>query len=164
MASTFPLILDAIVGLLQGSAGTTRVIASGRYRHLDSTAYLSVNEAVGRPRPFYFGEASQIEDESQPSDVAGNYWHTAREFEIVIAYASQPTQAYSLQKEIAEDAAEICRVLLWPINWTSVDNWQGTEVDCSTGTFLQDFEDGTEEEIGKTLIVTVRVFYREDLS
>lgn len=163
MPSVLSNILDGIVALLEGSAGTTRTISSGEFKRREA---ITQSNAAAKPRPFILHADQEVEDESLPSDVAGNYVHRAWQVELVVGYADKPQDRFGLLKTMADDERTIIRCLGYPINWNTVSGWQGAAIESSRSSFHrqpldEEHPDGPEIHL---LVVSITVSYREDMS
>jgi hypothetical protein len=163
MACVLSNILDGIVALMEGTAGTARVIEQGSFKSVQA---ITQSNAVARPRPFVLHADDEAEDESLPSDVAGNYEHRAWHLQLVVGYADKPNDRRGLQKTMADDEQTIRRTLGYPLNWNTVQGWQGADLQSSLSAFHRqplepDHPDGPEIHL---IVVSIVVSYREDMT
>lgn len=163
MASTLSNVLDGLVALLQGSAGSTRTIAAGSFKRVER---ITPSNASSSPRPFLLFADDETEDEELPSDLAGNYFHRAWNLQLVVGYADKPNDRFGLQKTMADDEKSIVRTLTYRRNWATVADWHGLEVSTTKSTFGRqpfDADDPASPEVS-LIVINLVVSYREDMS
>jgi hypothetical protein len=162
MSAVVDDIATLIVSLLEGSAGSGRVIPSGRFEHIPETELEQVGaqRLSSRPRPFEIVDLGQDDDGAQPRNLAGSHVYGAQRLVIRAGYAAKKQKVHSLRLEMSKDYYEIRRVLLWAPNRYTVSPWHGTEVLSGSGAISPMASNENEEALA--LAVSLIVSYRED--
>jgi len=155
--STLNEIYDAVITLMEGTAGTDRTISRGKFVVLDSSRSLGVNKMKSDPRPVLLEHPIIFDDDE--GDVSGNYIHHNSLLSMKVFYASD-VKELALTKIINSDMKIIKRCLELPYNWTDVSDWKGCVI-----AFSEEFlRDTSQNEVGRVLTCDLQLAYREDNS
>jgi hypothetical protein len=122
-------IRAGIVALLEGSAGVDRTIAVGKYSVVGEDFEIQQARSVADPRPVYFEEDQEWEDDSLPTDVAGDFYYRSLEIPVYIGYGYSPDDSdIDRAQDIDDDEALAIRCFTYPLNWALTTGWCGCEV------------------------------------
>lgn len=163
--STLHKILDKLKALLEGSAGTGRTIAAGRYTVVSEDENTLVTRCIADPRPAYVVDGGDAAPSATLGDLAAqdasqHVWKS-RAIQVFIAYGFAPGLSTPLARptEIADDAEELEGVLTYDLNLALVDGWADCEA-SSRIILTRDPETGIAAI--KWLVIDLTVSYWEE--
>lgn len=150
-------VLQAIVDILEGSAGTTRTVPADYFRHIDfDSTEMGAVGAAGPTRPFDIRIIAPASDPTLSDFVSGDYVQDATTVRVTVLYAAMPNSSLALEKTIGVDQMQIIRALEWPENWCATSGWIGCEVTGVTREELGEEEQAQVVAMNYDLLISTR--------
>jgi hypothetical protein len=170
VAGTLSPILDGIVALLEGTAGTAPVvIPAGRFTLADTLSdFARPFVADGDPRPFSLGYPRLVDSGMIRGDAtSGTYARRAHELDLVVLYSDMRRDQLVPVQRLLDDEALITGVLEYELSVATVAGWEGlTVTSCAVEDLVIPPVDGAPEGRSpfKVLHFVLLIHHREEIT